>query len=234
VGIRYWRHGAVALAAVLTLITVGAGAVLAADPQADEVVFDGVVTVHWADIDHGPMAGAVVRVFYYNDGNSIPGIVPLGDPMDADGLAVITGVPLAAPGSTPLLLDIRGDLRTSTIDEEGCTRIEGWLAQAKSVPAGLAVDVVLETEAQSRQLNCPDPATRPSPGVVGFPPSSSGNILGATGRPQITPPATDVTGGGAPPVESPPLPAILALVVLATMVVPAASLAFVQRYSRHR
>jgi hypothetical protein len=229
VGLKYWGRGAVALLATLTLITGGAGTVLAADPQ-DDVVFDGVVTVHWADGDHGPMAGAVVRVFFYHDGDPIPGIVPLGDPMDAAGVAVVTGVPRPAQGSTPLFLDIRGDLRTSTIDEEGCTRFESWLAQAKGVPAGVAVDVVLETESQSLQLNCPNSTPRPVPGVVGFPPSS-GNVAGVTSRPQITPPATDVTGRGAP-AESPVLPALLTLFALAAMVVPAASLALGRRNSR--
>jgi hypothetical protein len=207
------------------MITGGAGTVLAAD------VFDGAVTVHWSDSDHGPMAGAVIRIFYYHDGDPIPGIVPLGDPMDASGTVVITGVPRPAEGSTPLFLDIRGDLRTSTIDDAGCTRIESWLAQAKHVSAGLAVDVVLETESKSLQVvNCPDTTPRPTPGVVGFPPAG---VAGVTGRPQITPPATDGTGGATPP-ESPLIPAILALLDLATIVVLTAAIALTRRDRRAR
>ena len=230
-GLKYWRRGALALAAMVTLSTGGAGAVLAADPQADDVVFDGVVTVHWTDSDHGPMAGAVIRVLFYHDGDPIPGIVPLGDPMDASGVAVITGVPRPAEGSTPLFLDVRGDLRTSTIDDAGCTRFESWLAQAKHVTAGLTVDVVLETESKSVQVvNCPDPTPRPTPGVVGFPPAG---VAGVTGRPQITPPATDVTGR-ATPGESPVVPGLLALLALAAIVVLAASVSFARRDPRDR
>ncbi len=242
-GLKYWRFGAVALSALLLLFTGAAGAVLAADPQSNDVVFDGVATVHWADSDHGPMEGAVVRISFYHDGDEMPGIVPLGPLMDADGVAVITGVPRPAEGATPLFLDVRGDLQTSTIDEAGCTRIESWLAQSKGVAADLTVDVFLETEAQSLQLNCPAQTPTPTPGAVDptptptptatpgavdptptASPSSSGDVLGATGLPQVTPPATDATGGHPAPSESPFVPALLALVALAVILTSAATL----------
>jgi hypothetical protein len=223
----------VALMALVTLVTAGAGTVLAAAPQADEVVFDAVVTVHWADPDHGPMAGAVVRIFWYHHIDDIHGIVPLGDPIDASGNATIVGVPRPAPGSDPVFLDIFGDLQTSTIDDAGCTRFEGWSAQERGVTAALALDLVLETSARSLSVNCPNPTPRPVPAVVGFPPQG-GNVAGVTGRPQITPPATDMPDEPARPVESPLLLCLLALIAMASFVVPTASLAVVRRHSLDR
>jgi hypothetical protein len=221
VGLKYWRLGALALSALLFLFTGALGA-LAAEPQAGDVVFDGVVTVHWADADHGPMAGAVVRIFYHHEGDPIPGIVPLGAPMGADGVTVITGVARPAEGAEPLALDIFGDLDTSTIDEAGCTSFESWSAQLTGVPAGPTIDVTIETSAQGSFVNCPNPTIRPAPVVVGVPPASTGGVQGATGRPQITPPATDgVRGSVAPASGTPLLPALLALLALAVVLAPA-------------
>lgn len=238
-GLKYWRFGAVALSALLILFTGGADLALGADPQADDVVFDAVVSVHWVDSDHGPMEGATVRIFFYHDGDPIPGIVPLGDPIDADGNAVITDAPRPAEGSTPLLLDVFGDLTTSTIDEQGCTRIESWSAQQKGVTADLAVDVVLLTSAQSVSVNCPDATPTPSatatdPGAPTptTPPTPASSVLGATGQPPITPPATDATGGTAAPTESPFVAVFLALVALAVVFLPASSRTYARRYSR--
>ena len=195
--------------------------------RVDPVLFDGVVTVHWADADDGPMAGAVVRIFYYHAGDDIHGIVPLGAPMNANGVAVISRAPRAAEGAAPLLLDVFGELETSTTDEAGCTRFEGWSAQQTAVSAGLAIDVVLTTGAKSLFVNCPNPTLHPAPVVGGAPLPPAGNVLGATGRPQVTPPDTDA----APSLTdaeatSPFVPLLLALVALAAIVAPAGSLAF--------
>ena len=226
-GLKYWRFGAVALLAMLALFTGGAGAVLAADPQADPVVFDGVVTVHWADADDGPMSGAVVRIFFYHAGDEIQGIVPLGAPLDAKGEAVITGVPRAADGAEPLLLDVFGDLETSTIDEAGCTRFEGWSAQQRAVSAGVSVDIVLETSTKSLHINCPNPTRRPAPIVVGVPAAPAGSVLGATSRPQVTPPDTDAATDPTEVVGVAPfVPVLLALLGLTAALAPVSSLAF--------
>ncbi len=226
-GLKYWRFGAVALLAMLSLFTGGAGAVLAAAPQADTVVFDGVVTVHWADADDGPMTGAIVRIFFYHPGDEIPGIVPLGAPLDAQGRAVITGVPRAAEGAEPLLLDVFGDLETSTIDEAGCTRFEGWSAQQSAVAADVSVDVDLETSTKSLHVNCPTATTRPAPIVIGVRPAPAGTVLGATGRPQITPPDTDAAIRPTDAVgEAPFVPILLGLLALTAAVAPVSALAF--------
>ena len=232
-GLRYWRFGAVGLLATTTLLISGAGSAFAADPQADTVVFDGVVTVHWADADDGPMVGAVIRIFFYHAGDEIQGIVPLGSPLDAQGTAVITGAPRAAEGTPPLFLDVFGDLHTSTIDEAGCTRLEGWSAEKQTVSAGDSVDVVLETGAKSLQVNCPDATPRPAPNVVGVRPSGSGSVLGATGRPQVTPPDTDAAAGPTEPVgQTPSVAPLLALLALAATLLPVGSLAFSRARSR--
>jgi hypothetical protein len=235
VGLKY-RGWAVALTAGLIMSIAGAGAALAADPTTD-VVADGVVTVTWIDPDEGPIAGASIEISYYRDGDENHGSLPAAT-TDSDGAIVISGVPRPAEGAAPLLLDIRGELSTATIDDAGCTTTEGWQAQSKGVAAALAVDVVLSSSTKSISVACPEPT--PTPDVVDPPPTPDptatpgGAVLGATGQPQVTPPATDAVAGSAGPAGSPFMPVLLALVGLAVLVVPATSLAFARAQARPR
>ena len=225
-GLKYLKFGAVGLTAGLILAMAGAGAVVAADPTAADVVMDGVVTIHHVDADDGPMAGATVRVSWYREGDEIHAILPAVT-LDAAGTAVVTGVPRPNEGAAPVLLDVRSDRATATVDAAGCTQYESWLAESRAVPSGPAVDVVLSTSLKSIEVNCPEPT--PTPDAVDPAPTAAatrgGAVLGATGRPQITPPATDaVDGRGAAPAASPFVPILLALVALASLLVPVASL----------
>ena len=95
---------------------------------------DGVVTVTWVDPDDGPMAGASIELSFYHEGDESPASLPAAI-MGSDGAVVISGVPRPAEGAAPLLLDIRGDRSTATVDDAGCTTLEGWRAEATGVAA---------------------------------------------------------------------------------------------------
>ena len=245
-GLKYGRLGAVALAAGVILAMVGAGSTMAGD----DVVFDGSVTVHWVDPDDGPIAGATIRVLYYHAADEIQGVLPGTFTLDAAGDAVITGVPRSADGAEPLLLDVRGDAATSTVDERGCTTLKSWVAELKEIASGPALDVVLETESESMNVNCPEPtpdseptpiATLPEPTAPpdGEPTARasaapSGGVLGAIGGPQVTPPETAAAVGTPVPARSPFVPLLLALITVAGLLVPVVSLAFARARSGDR
>lgn len=249
-GLKY-RGWAVALTAGLTMSIAGAGAALAVDPTTD-VVADGVVTVTWVDPDDGPISGASIEISFYHEGDADPGSLP-ATTTDSDGAVVITGVPRPAEGALPLLLDIRGELATATIDDAGCTTLEGWQAESTGVAAALAVDVVLSSSTKSISVTCPEPTSTPddvdptptpdptsTPDVVQPTPTPDptatpgGAVLGAVGVPQVTPPATDAVSATTEPSGSPFMPVLLALVGLAVLVVPATSLAFARAQARPR
>ena len=141
-GLKY-RGWAVALTAGLILSIAGGAAALAGEPAPDDVVLDGTVTVTWVDPDDGPMAGASIQLSFYHEGDESPASLPAAT-MGPDGAVVISGVPRPAEGAAPLLLDVRGDRSTATLDEAGCTTLEGWRAEATAIAADLAVDVVLD------------------------------------------------------------------------------------------
>ena len=233
-GLKYLRFGAVGLTAGLILSLAGAGTALAADPTAD-VVMDGVITIQHVDSADGPMAGATIQVSWYRDGDETPGMLPAVT-LDAAGAAVVTGVPRPVEGAAPVLLDIRSDRATATVDAAGCTQHETWLAESKAIPSGQAVDLVLETTVKSIDVSCPEPT--PAPDAVDpaptAKPTSGGAVRGVTGRPQITPPATDAVDGRSAPAGSPFVPVVLGLLAVAALLVPAGSLGRARAQSRHR
>jgi hypothetical protein len=245
VGLKYGRLWAVALTAGLILSMVGAGSTMAGD----DAVFDGVVTVHWVDPDDGPIAGATIQILYYHAPDEIPANLPGTFTLDAAGDAVITGVPRSAEGADPILLDVRGDMATSSVDDKGCTTLMSWIAETRGIPSALEVDVILDTESRGMNIECPEPTPTPdgeptpsptatpdpeptptpdetptaTPPTATAPTDPSGGVLGATGRPQVTPPATDAVIGAAAPARSPFVPVLLALITLAALLVPVAS-----------
>jgi hypothetical protein len=256
VALKYLRFWAVAIAVGLMSMA-GPGAVLAAD----DVVFDGTVTVHWVDATDGPMAGASITVSWYHDpADATYGIVPGRFTTDAAGDAVVTGVPRAAGGAEPLLLDVRGDLTTATVDDAGCVTYADWLAETKGVASELVVDVILVADTKSINVNCPEPTPTPdsvdptpTPNVVDPTPTPaptatsavvdptpaptdppSGGVLGTTGTPAITPPNTDAVAGPSVPAGSPFAPILLAILAFAVLLVPATSLAFARAQRRPR
>jgi hypothetical protein len=235
VGLKY-RGWAVALTAGLITSMAGVGAALAADPTTD-VVADGVVTVTWIDPDDGPIVGASIEISFYHEGDGNRESLPAAT-TDANGAVVIPAVPRPAEGAAPLLLDIRGEFATETVDDAGCTTLEGWQAELTGVAAALAVDVMLSSSTKSISVTCPEPT--PPPDVVVPPPppdpteTPGGAVLGATGVPQVTLPATDTVDDPAGPAGSPFMPVLLALVGLAALILPATSLAFARAQARPR
>jgi hypothetical protein len=220
VGLGYWRRGAVGLTVGILFAIGGVGAALAADPATD-VVADGVVTVHWVDADDGPIAGASIQITYSRSPDDAPVILRPGV-TDAAGDAVFSGVPRAAEGSAPILLDVRGDRSTTTTDEAGCTAVATWLAETADVTSEAAVEVSLVTSSKGLDMTCPepDPGGNPDPGDGN--PAPGGGVLGATGKPQITLPPTDVAvaPAGRTASGSPILPMLLLILGLGAIVLP--------------
>jgi len=247
VELKYLRFAAVAMAVGLMSMA-GPGGVLAAD----DVVYDATVTVHWVDPTDGPMAGASITVTWYEDPSQSPhGIVPGRFTTDLAGNAVVTGVPRAAEGAAPLLLDVRGDLETATTDDAGCVTYESWLAETRGVAANLAVDVVLVSDLKGIEVNCPEPTPTPDvvdptptpdptspPAVIDPTPAPTdpptGAVLGTTGTPAITPPNTDAVAGPSAPAGSSFAPVLLAILAFAMLILPATSLAFARAQARPR
>jgi hypothetical protein len=221
----------------------GPGVVLAVEPG--DMVSDGTVTVHWVDPSDGPMAGASIVVSYYHEGDASPVALPAGT-TDGAGDATVLGVPRPAEGAAPVLLDIRGDLSTATVDDAGCTTYEDWVAETTGVASGLTVDVVLVSDTKGISVSCPEPTPTPvvdptptptevvdptpTPAAPTPAPSPTGGVLGAVGTPAVTPPSTSVMDVPASPAASPSLPALLVLVGVAVLLTPAATLVL----ARHR
>jgi hypothetical protein len=206
---RYGRNtAALAVGGALLASILGAGPAAAADPPADTVL-DAVVTVHQADPDEGPIAGATVTLTAYRD----PGapIQTVTATTNASGDATLSGVARATDGAPAVLLDVRSDKTSSLIDANGCTETASWSAEEAGLTAGPTTDIVLEPAAKSISLDCPEP---------------NGQVQAATGRPQITPPSTDVAPGAAR-VEgrTPFLPILLVLLGAAAATVPLRGLA---------
>lgn len=246
-GLKY-RGWAVALTAGLIMPMAAGAAVLAGEPTSG-VVMDGVVTVTWVDPDDGPMAGASIQLSFYHEGDEHPASLPEAT-MGPDGDVVFTGVPRPADGAAPLLLDIRGDRSTATVDDAGCTTVEGWRAEATGVAANLAVEVVLASDTKSISVSCPEPTPTPdavdptptldptpTPDVVQPTPAptaapTDGGVLGAVGTPGVTPPDTDAVSAPATPTGSPFMPILLAFLAVAGLLVPTVALAYARAKPR--
>lgn len=154
-GLKYRRLAASALMTGMILSMAGAGAVFAADPPADGIVWDGVARVYWVDRVDGVMDGAQVRVFFYRAGDPFPGILPGTFITNSRGVAIITGIPRAIEGAEPVLLDIRADLATSTLDDAGCTTYRSWIAQRTALPSRQIASVLLQTTSRTWPVvNC--------------------------------------------------------------------------------
>jgi hypothetical protein len=248
VGLKYRGSLAVAFVLGVCLSIALAGAALAADPPLPNDVADGVVTVSWVDAEDGPLAGASIRITWYHEGDPIPGFMPAVT-TDAAGVAVISGVPRAGDGGAPVLLDVRGDLATSTVDEAGCSIFKTWLAVTPGVVSAAETSVALETELESININCPEPTPTPTPTLTPTPtptaeptatveptatPAPSGGVLGTVGTPGVTPPDTGTVGPVARGTSSGVVPALIGLILFAALVVPAAVVPFARAEVRRR
>jgi hypothetical protein len=216
-GYRYGRNtAALAVGGALLVSILGAGPAAAADPPAD-IVLDAVVTVHQVDPDEGPIAGATVTLTAYRD-PAAP-IQTVTATTNARGDATLSGVARATDGAPAVLLDVRSDKTSSLVDANGCTETASWSSEKAGVAAGPTTDVTLDAAAKSISLDCPAP---------------SGQVQAATGRPQVTPPSTDVAPGAARAEGPTPfLPIVLVLLSAAAATVPLRGLAAAPGH-RHR
>jgi hypothetical protein len=214
VGTKYRRPVAVAAVTFVVGLLLAPAAALAADPPAD-VVLDAVVVVRHVDAFDGPIAGATITVTSYRVPDAP--IQVASATTDDEGSATLTAIARPADGAGPVLLEVRSDLVATTTDDAGCSETASWFA-SKTIPAAPAVEVVLDSTAKSVEIACPEPTDPPAePSPEPDPPAepSAGGVLGATGRPQITPPNTDTGDGAAASApRSPAVPGMLAVLGL--------------------
>jgi hypothetical protein len=207
-GHRYGRIGAAIAVGGLLVSILGAGPAAAADPTAD-IVLDAVVTVHQADPDEGPIAGATITITVYRDPTAP--IQTVTATTNASGDATLSGVARPADGASPVLLDVRSDRTGSVVDAKGCTETSSWSSEKAGLATGPTMDIVLDPAAKSIAVDCPEP---------------TGVVQAATGRPQITPPSTDAAPGAARAGgRAPLLPILLVLLCAAAATVPLRGLA---------
>jgi hypothetical protein len=216
VGYMYGRIGAALAVGGLLASMLGAGPAVAADPLSD-VVLDAVVTVHQVDPDEGPIGGATITITAYRDGG-VP-IQAKTATTDANGDATLVGVARPASAASALLLDVRSDKSSAIVDANGCTQTSSWSAARDALAAAAVVDVVLDTTAKSASIDCPQP---------------SGEVLGATGLPEITPPSTDVCLTEPARGGHPMLPALLVIFAMALVALPLRTLATAPMRRRRR
>ena len=173
-------------AAIVIVAMTGPAVVAAAEPPpvvvVDEssVVFEAVLTVHDTDaVTLLPVDGASVHVTAHQ-GDAILGTYD--GTTDAAGVAVLEGLPYETGSGPVVTLDVDATKDSTFVDAEtGCKLAESWHAARLAVPVeGLTVDVAFTADEQdaTSSLTCPGP-------------TPSGGVDAATGKPQITPPATD-------------------------------------------
>jgi len=164
-GNRHGRIGAAIAVGGLLVSMLGAGPVAAADPPSD-VVLDAVVSVHQADPDEGPIAGATVTAT-----------------TNASGDATLGGLARSAEGASPVLFDVRSDRTRSVVDAKGCMETSSWSSEKAGLAAGPTVDIVLDPAAKSISIDCPEPtgAVQAATGRPQITPPSTDAAPGAAG-----------------------------------------------------
>ncbi|HET9457048.1 MAG TPA: hypothetical protein VFO78_06885 [Candidatus Limnocylindrales bacterium] len=216
-GNKYRRPVAVAAVMFVVGLLLAPAAALAADPPAD-VVLDAVVVVRHVDALDGPIAGATITVTSYRVQDAP--IQVASATTDDEGAATLAGIARPAEGAGPVLLDVRSDLVSTTVDEAGCTEIASRSASESAIPVAASVEILLDSTAKSVEISCPEPTDPPAdaePSPDPEPPAepSAGGVLAATGRPQITPPSTDTgEAAAASASRSPAVPGMLAVLGL--------------------
>jgi hypothetical protein len=191
---KYGRIGMI-LAAILVLAVAPAG-VAAADPSGDPVVnataiaFDATLTVHYTDaVTLLAVGGAAVHVTA-RQGDAVLGAYDAT--ADAAGVAVIPGLPRETGVGDAVQLDVVADKDTTSTDaESGCTISESWHAERTALAVdSAAVELSFADDEQqaTSSITCPGP-------------DPSGEVDAATGRPHITPPATDTHAAGTNPTS---------------------------------
>ena len=177
---KYGRIGIVAAAVMLLSAAVPAFAI-AAEPG-ETVALDATLTVRFIDaVTLLPVDAANVHVTA-RQGDAVLG--EYDGMTNVEGAAVLTGLPIETGSGPAVLLQVTADKATTFEDtESGCLLAESWHAERVDVAVdGPAVEVAFGIDEQNStsSITCPD-TTVPS-----------GGVGGVIGRPQITPPATDI------------------------------------------
>lgn len=177
---RSGRIGTVA-ATILLALAGASGSVFAADPVVSATVaFEATLTVRFTDaVTLLPVGAAQVHVTA-RQANAIVGEYDAST--DAEGTAVLTGLPIETGDGPPVRLTVLADKSTTSQDpESGCSLAESWHAERAEIPVDAAAIEVAFDEAEqdtSSSISCPD--TEPT-GAVG----------GVIGTPRFTLPPTD-------------------------------------------
>jgi hypothetical protein len=177
---KYGRIGIVAAAVILVSAALPA-LVVAAEPSGT-VALDATLTVRYTDaVTLLPVDAAQVHVIA-RQADAVIG--EYDGTTDADGAAVVSGIPIETGSGPAVRLQVTADKATTFDDTEtGCSLAESWHAERVDVAVdSLAVEVAFGHDEQdsTSSITCPE-TTVPSGGVGGI-----------VGGPQITPPATDV------------------------------------------
>jgi hypothetical protein len=172
------------VAATILLAVAGAsGSVFAADPVVSAAVaFEATLTVRFTDaVTLLPVDAAQVRVTA-RQADAIVG--EYDGTTDAEGAAVLTGLPIGTDDGPAVRLTVVADKATTSEDEDsGCSLAESWHAERADVAVdATSVEVVFGEAEQdtSSSISCPE--TEPT-GAVG----------GVIGTPGLTLPPTDST-----------------------------------------
>ena len=170
------------VAATMLLAVAGAsGSVFAADPVAGATVaFEATLTVRFTDaVTLLPVDAAAVHVTA-RQADAIVG--EYDGTTDAEGTAVLTGLPIEIDDGPAIRLAVVADKSTTSQDEgSGCSLAESWHAERLDVAIDASgVEVVFgEAEQDSASsISCPD--TEPT-----------GAVSGVIGTPGLTLPPTD-------------------------------------------
>jgi hypothetical protein len=125
-----------------------------AEPPAG-IAFDGVVTVHHVDPDHGPLAGSLVSVKAFTDPTRADIFQEVEGTTDATGTTVLTGVARPLAGGPAVLLDIQAIHGfPSTPFGNGCWESAEVDAFAPEVPAAQSLDVTPDKYGAGSALVC--------------------------------------------------------------------------------
>jgi hypothetical protein len=157
------------------------GLALAAGPLAgDSIAFEATLTVRFTDaVTLLPVDAAAVHVTA-RQADAVVG--EYDGTTDADGVAVLTGLPIETGDGPAVRLGVVADKSTTTEDPgSGCSLAETWHAEREDIAVeAAAVEIAFgDTEQDSASsINCPD--TQPT-----------GEVGGVIGVPGITLPATD-------------------------------------------
>jgi hypothetical protein len=142
------------LAALIVGLAAASPTLALAEPPAD-VAFDGVVTVHHVDPDHGALAGSLVSIRAFTNPSRADVFQEVEATTDATGTAILTGVARPLAGGPAVLLDVQAIHGfPSTPFGNGCWDSVEVDAFALAVPAAQTLEVTPDHYGAGSALIC--------------------------------------------------------------------------------